>query len=121
MQRPSGGVGDDKEQSSSWSPVLSKLEHVSSDHAVPAAAQAFHDDRFSPLACIDGARDASGQSACDGAACRIRIVIRSPDQGAGTGAENGGPGRFLIELALIPGEGLAGSKIAPEGYGRLSV
>jgi hypothetical protein len=70
---------------------------------MPASPQAFLDDRLPSLARVYRSGDSSGQRTGDGATCRICVVIRSPEECAGTGAQNGGSGRFLIELALIPG------------------
>jgi hypothetical protein len=82
---------------------------------VPAAPQAFHDDGFPPLACVDGAGDTSGQRAQDSATRGIRIVIRGSEQSAGTGSQNGRACGFLIELALIAGKRLTGGKVGLEG------
>jgi hypothetical protein len=88
---------------------------------MPASPQAFHDDRLPSLARVHRCGDTSGQRTGDGAACRIGVLIRGPEKGARTGAKNGGSGRFLVELALIPGKRLAGGKIALEGSRGLSV
>jgi hypothetical protein len=65
--------------------------------------------------------DASGQRTGDGAACRIGVLILGSEESAGTSAQNGGSGRFLVEMALIPGKRLTGGKIALEGNRGLSV
>jgi hypothetical protein len=88
---------------------------------MPASSQAFHDDRLPSLARVHRCGDASGKCTGDSPACRIGVLICGSEKRAGTGAQNGGPGRFLVELALIPGKRLAGGKIALEGRGGLSV
>lgn len=82
---------------------IRRWEGRSSDHSVPAPAQAFHDDGFPPFACIDGAGDTAHERAGDGAARRVRIVIGGAQQRTGTGTEDSRSGGFLIELALIAG------------------
>lgn len=116
MQRQSGDDGGDRDARAYWSPVHSRLgQKGSPDDAVPAPAQAFHDDGFPPFACIDGAGDTARERACDGAARSIRIVIGSPQQRTGSGTEDNRSGGFLIELALIAGERVTVGKVGSEG------
>jgi len=95
---------------SSWGPW-------SSDHAVPASAQALDDNGLASFARTDGACDASGEGPGSSASEDVAVIVSHARKRSGPSAENGRAGGFVVEPALIPRERLAGGQIGSESPG----